>query len=55
MCQKEYTKDDIIQNKKEAIKSLNMMLEGFINDPAGNHLKKSQSIVVLDKRLCSAD
>ena len=38
---KEYTKDDIIQNKKEAIKSLNMMLEGFINDPAGNHLKKA--------------
>ena len=37
---KEFTKDDVIQNKKEAIKSLNRMLEGFINDPTGNHLKK---------------
>ncbi len=38
---KEFTKDDVIQNKKEAIKSLNRMLEGFINDPTGNHLKKA--------------
>ena len=37
---KEFTKDDVIQNKKEAIKSLNKMLEGFINDPTGAHLKK---------------
>lgn len=38
---KEFTKDDVIQNKKEAIKSLNKMLEGFINDPTGTHLKKA--------------
>lgn len=38
---KEYTKEDVILNKKEAIKSLNRMLEGFINDPTGNHLKKA--------------
>lgn len=38
---KEFTKDDVIQNKKEAIKSLNKMLEHFINDPTGKHLKKA--------------
>ena len=38
---KEFTKDDVIQNKKEAIKSLNKMLEDFINDPTGTHLKKA--------------
>lgn len=38
---KEFTKDDVIQNKKEAIKSLNKMLESFINDPTGEHLKKA--------------
>lgn len=38
---KEYTKEDVILNKKEAIKSLNKMLEGFINDPTGEHLKKA--------------
>ncbi|QDW74402.1 type II toxin-antitoxin system PemK/MazF family toxin [Lachnospiraceae bacterium KGMB03038] len=38
---KEFTKDDVIQNKKEAIKSLNKLLESYINDPAGNHLKKA--------------
>ena len=38
---KEFTKEDVILNKKEAIKSLNKMLEGFINDPTGNHLKKA--------------
>lgn len=38
---KEYTKDDVIRNKKEAIKSLNKMLESFINDPTGIHLKKA--------------
>ena len=37
----EYTKESVIQNKKEAIKSLNRMLEGFINDPTGTHLKKA--------------
>ena len=38
---KEFTKEDVIQNKKEAIKSLNKMLEFLINDPTGNHLKKA--------------
>lgn len=38
---KEFTKDDVIQNKKEAIKTLNKMLESFINDPAEKHLKKA--------------
>lgn len=38
---KEYTKEEVILNKKEAIKSLNKMLEGFINDPTGNYLKKA--------------
>lgn len=38
---KEFTKDDVIQNKKEAIKSLNKMLEYFINDPTGKRLKKA--------------
>lgn len=37
---KEFTKEDVIQNKKEAIKTLNKMLESFINDPTGKHLKK---------------
>lgn len=37
----EYTKDNVIQNKKEAIKSLNRMLEGFINHPTGDYLKKA--------------
>ena len=37
----EYTKESVIQNKKEAIKSLNRMLEGFINDQTGTHLKKA--------------
>lgn len=38
---KEFTKDDVIQNKKESIKSLNKMLEFFINDPTRKHLKKA--------------
>lgn len=38
---KDFTKDDVIQNKKEAIKTLNKMLEIFINDPSGKHLKKA--------------
>lgn len=45
----EYTKESVIQNKKEAIKSLNRMLEGFINDPTGTHLKKANLMVLLDK------
>lgn len=36
-----FTKEDVIQNKKSAIKSLNKMLEMFINDPSGKHLKKA--------------
>lgn len=38
---KDYTKEDIIQNKKEAIKSLNNLLEFYINDPSAKHLKKA--------------
>ena len=41
---KEFTKEDIIQNKKEAIKSLNRLLEGYINDSSGSHLKKANLI-----------
>jgi hypothetical protein len=41
---KDFTKEDVIQNKKEAIKSLNKLLESFINDPSGNHLKKAHLI-----------
>ena len=37
---KEFTKDDVIQNKKEAIKALNRMLEHFINDSSEEHFKK---------------
>lgn len=40
----EITKDSVIQNKKEAIKSLNKLLEGYINDPSGSHLKKANLI-----------
>lgn len=40
----EITKDSVIQNKKEAIKSLNKLLEGYINDPGGSHLKKANLI-----------
>lgn len=38
------TKEDIIQNKKQSIKELNNMLEGFINDPTGSRLKKANLI-----------
>lgn len=41
---KEFTKEDVIQNKKEAIKALNKMLESFINNPSGKHLKKAHLI-----------
>lgn len=34
------TKEDVIKNKKESIKCINKMLEGFINDPTEKHLKK---------------
>lgn len=40
----ELTKENVIQNKKEAIKSLNKLLEQYINDPSGNHLKKANLI-----------
>ena len=36
-----FSKEDVIQNKKQAIKDLNHMLEGFINDPTGQSLKKA--------------
>ncbi len=38
---KQFDKNEVIQNKKEAIKSLNKMLEKFINDSTGNNLKKA--------------
>lgn len=38
---KELTKDDVITNKKEAIKALNKLIESFINDSTGRHLKKA--------------
>lgn len=41
---KSFTKEDVIQNKKEAIKSLNMLLELYINDPSMKHLKKAHLI-----------
>ena len=41
---KEFTKEDVIANKKAAIKALNNLLEGYINDPSGNHLKKANLI-----------
>lgn len=41
---KELNKEDVIQNKKQSIKALNKMLECFINDPSGKHLKKANLI-----------
>jgi len=41
---KELTKENVIQNKKEAIKSINKLLESYINDPSGMHLKKAHLI-----------
>lgn len=41
---KEFTKEDVILNKKEAIKSLNKLLEGYINAPNGSRLKKANLI-----------
>lgn len=38
---KEFTKEDVIMNKKDAIRSLNKLLEFYINDPSGQHLKKA--------------
>lgn len=44
LMSKEFTKEDVIQNKKEAIKALNKLLETFINDPSMKHLKKAHLI-----------
>ena len=42
---KPFTKEEVIQNKKGAIKSLNALLEHYINDPSpGAHLKKANLI-----------
>ena len=41
---KPFTKEDVIQNKKSAIRALNKQLEYYINDPSGNHLKKANLI-----------
>lgn len=44
---KEFTKEDVIQNKKEGIKVLNKLLEGYINDSTKSsekHLKKAHLI-----------
>lgn len=41
---KDFTKEDVISNKKAAIKALNNLLEHYINDPSGNHLKKANLI-----------
>lgn len=34
---KDFTKEDVIANKKAAIKELNKLLERYINDPSGAH------------------
>ena len=34
-------KNDVIFNKKDAIKKLNALLESYINDPTGKYLKKA--------------
>ena len=41
---KELTKELVIQNKKDAIKSVNKLLEKYINDPSEKHLKKAHLI-----------
>lgn len=41
---KDFTKENVIQNKKEAIKSLNRILESLINDKSERHLKKANLI-----------
>ena len=37
-------KESVISNKKDAIRKLNRLLEGYINDPSGKHLKKANLI-----------
>lgn len=41
---KKFTKETVIQNKKESIKALNKMLERFINHPTEKYLKKANLI-----------
>lgn len=41
---KELTKEDVIQNKKQAIRKINSLLESFINDSSEKHLKKANLI-----------
>ncbi len=41
---KDFEKEDVIQNKKAAIRSLNNLLELYINDPSQKHLKKANLI-----------
>ena len=41
---KEFTKESVIQNKKDAIRSLNKLLESLINDKSDRHLKKANLI-----------
>lgn len=41
---KELTKELVIDNKKDAIKKLNKLLENYINDPSEKHLKKANLI-----------
>lgn len=38
---KKFTKEDVIQNKKESIRFLNKLLESYINNPSEKHLKKA--------------
>ena len=40
----EFTKEDVITNKKEAIKALNKLLEYYINGTSESHLKKANLI-----------
>lgn len=44
MNKKPLIKDDVIKNKKEAIKSLNSLLEYYINSDNPKHLKKANLI-----------
>lgn len=41
---KEFTKEEVIQNKKDAIRKLNKLLEYYINNPSEKHLKKAHLI-----------
>ena len=49
---KDFTKEDVIQNKKEAIKALNKLLELYINDPSMKLFEKGTPYFLLDKGLC---